>query len=165
MDRGSQTGLADDYKPVAADFALLRKAMPAFVRLQAEGKLQAAVEEEFVGGQMLYCDNYDILVRFRPPVRSSGQPLAPSGPPEPSGRVFVGQLGPDEFLIGGFDCALDFKPALVSGLTAAQALSMEEGEFVGGEWKRTEIRNGDMSSAGLVFRTEGALVRIKLMRY
>ena len=165
MDRGSQTGLADDYKPVAADFALLRKAMPAFVRLQAEGKLQAAVEEEFVGGQMLYCDNYDILVRFRPPVRSSGQPLAPSGPPEPSGRVFVGQLGPDEFLIGGFDCALDFKPTLGSGLTGAQALSMEEGEFAGGEWKRTGIRIGDMSSAGLVFRTDGALVRIKLMRY
>ena len=114
---------------------------------------------------MLYFDNYDILVRFRPPVRSSGQPLAPSGPPEPSGRVFVGQLGPDEFLIGGFDCALDFKPALGSGLAAAQALSMEEGEYVGSEWKRTEIRNGDMSSAGLVFRTEGALVRIKLMRY
>ncbi len=42
---------------------------------------------------------------------------------------------------------------------------MEEGEYVGGEWKRTEIRNGDMSSAGLAFRTDGALVRIKLMRY
>jgi hypothetical protein len=165
MDRGSQPGLADDYKPVAADFALLRKAMPVFARLQSEGRLQAAVEEEFVGGQMLYFDNYDILVRFRPPVRSSGQPPAPSGPPDPSGRVFVGQLGQDEFLVGGFDCALDFKPALGSRLTGAQALSMEEGEYTGGEWKRTEIRNGDMSSAGLAFRTGGALVRIKLMRY
>ncbi len=79
--------------------------------------------------------------------------------------MFVGELGPDEFLVGGFDCALDFKPALGSGLTAVQALSLEEGEYAGGEWKRTEIRNGDMSSAGLVFRTEGSLVRIKLMRY
>ncbi len=41
---------------------------------------------------------------------------------------------------------------------------MEEGEYAGSEWKRTEICNGDMSSAGLIFRTEGALVRIKLMR-
>ncbi len=31
--------------------------------------------------------------------------------------------------------------------------------------KRTEIRNGDMTGAGSVFRTEGTPVRIRLMRY
>jgi hypothetical protein len=110
---------------------------------------------------MLYFDGYDILVRFRPPNRYTGQPVTPV----PAGRVLVGQLGPDEFLIAGFDAALDFKPALGSAYTGAQFLLVEEGRYENGVWARTNLRVGDFTSGGLGFPPDGALIRAKLMRY
>jgi hypothetical protein len=50
-----------------------------------------------------------------------------TGPPELSGRVLVGQLGPDEFLIMGFDADLVFRPAWGSHYTGAQFVEVEEG--------------------------------------
>ena len=66
---------------MAANFRVLKSALPVIADLQAAGKLQAAVEEEAIPGRMLYFDGYDILVRFRPPVRGSSQPSAATGPP------------------------------------------------------------------------------------
>jgi hypothetical protein len=74
-------------------------------------------------------------------------------------------LGPDEFLVAGFDAALDFKPSLDTEYTAAQGLLIEEGVYDNGVWKPTWLINGDISDAGLVLRTEGNLIKIKLMRY
>ena len=153
------------FMDMAANFRVLKTALPVIADLQVKGKLQAAVEEEFIPGRELAFDGYDILVRFRPPVRSSGKPLAASGPPEPSGRVLIGQLGADEFLIAGFDAAVDFKPSLDSGFTSAQGLLVEEGVYDNGEWKPTWLINGDISDAGVGLGTRGSLIKIKLMRY
>jgi hypothetical protein len=150
---------------MGANFRILKTALPVIADLQVKGKLQAAVEEEFIPGRELAFDGYDILVRFRPPVRSSGKPLEASGPPVPSGRVLVGQLGPDEFLLAGFDASIDFKPSLNSGFTAAQGLSIEEGVFDNGVWKPTSLINGDISDDGLSLGSQGNLIKIKLMRY
>jgi len=165
MDAGPGDELAQGFTDMAADFRVLKTALPVIADLQAKGKLQAAVEEEFISGRMLYFDNYDVLVRFRPPVRSSGQPLAASGPPVPSGRVLVGQLGPDEFLIAGFDAALDFKPTMGSEFTGVQGLLIEEGVYENGVWKPTYLRNGNITDGGLVLQSQGNLVKAKLMRY
>jgi hypothetical protein len=165
VDGGAGPELPEGFEAMGDNFRVLGGALPAIAELQAAGKLQAAVEEEFIPGRMLYFDHYDILVRFRPPVRNSGRPLAPSGPPEPSGRVLVGQLGPDEFLIAGFDAALDFKPPMESGFSGAQSLQVEEGRYVNGAWQRTDLRVGDTTSAGLVLPSRGALLRVRLMRY
>ena len=165
MDAGPGDEPAPGFTDMAANFRVLKTALPALADLQSKGKLQAAVEEEHIPGRMLYFDNYDILVRFRPPVRSSDLPLAPSGPTAPSGRVLVGQLGPDEFLIAGFDAALDFKPTTGSEFTGAQGLLIEEGVYEDGVWKPTNQRNGNITDGGLGFRSQGALIKIKLMRY
>jgi hypothetical protein len=165
FDSGPGTELSPQFADIAASFRVVRSALPAIADLQAAGKLKAAVEEDFIPGRMLYFDGYDILVRFRPPVRRSGQPLASSGPSVPSGRVLVGQLGPDEFLIAGFDAALDFKPPMGSGLTDVQFLRVEEGIYENGQWKPTLLRNGDFTSAGLRFPSGGVLIQAKLMRY
>jgi hypothetical protein len=99
-------------------------------------------------------------------VRSSGKPLEASGPPVPSGRVLIGQLGPDEFLLAGFDASIDFKPSLNSGFTSAQGLLIEEGVFDNnGVWKPTSLINGDISDDGLSLGSQGNLIKIKLMRY
>jgi len=165
FDSGPSTELSPQFADIAANFRVVRSALPVIADLQVAGKLKAAVEEDFIPGRMLYFDGYDILVRFRPPVRSSGQPLAASGLSVPSGRVLVGQLGPDEFLIAGFDAALDFKPPMGSGLTNVQFLQVEEGVYENSQWKPTLLRNGDFTSAGLRFPSGGALIRAKLMRY
>lgn len=165
IDYGPESGLSSMFVPMAESFRVIKPVLSKIAELQAAGKLQAAVEEEFIPGRMLYFDGYDILVRFRPPRRSSGQPLTPTGPPEPSGRVLVGQLGQNEFLFVGFDAALDFKPSLGSQYTGVQFLLVEEGIYDNGVWKRTGLRNGDFTDRGLTFPSEGAVIRAELMRY
>jgi hypothetical protein len=165
VDLGPGDGLSSMFVPMAENFRVISPVLTKLTELQAAGRLQAAVEEDFISGRMLYFDGYDILVRFRPPFRMAGQPLASTGPPEPSGRVLVGQLGPDEFLFVGFDAALDFKPSLGSQYTGVQILLVEEGIYEDGVWKRTGIRNGDFISYGLRFPSQGAVIRARLMRY
>jgi hypothetical protein len=161
VDQGAdlETGFAD----VAADFRLLGSALPEIADLQAAGRLQAAVEEDGIPGRMLYFDGYDVLARFRPPVGYTG--VAPATSAAPSGRVLMGQLGADEFLIAGFDAALDFKPALGSKFTGAQFLLVEEGAYDNGVWRRSQLRNGDFTDSGLVFPPRGALIKARLTRY
>jgi Beta-galactosidase len=165
IDAGSGDELVPAFIDIAANFSILRKALPVIADLQAKGKLQAAVEEEFIPGRMLYFDNYDVLVRFRPPVSSSSQPLTKSGLPVPSGRVLIGQLGPDEFLIAGFDAAIEFKPTLGSEFTGAQGLLIEEGLYEQGIWKCTYLLNGNITDGGIFLSSQGNLIKIKLLRY
>jgi len=165
VDSGPGTELTSQFTDIAAGFGLLKSALPVLAELQAAGKLKAAVEEDSIPGRMLYFDGYDMLVRFHPPTRGASQPGAPVIPPVPSGRVLVGQLGPDEFLLAGFDAALEFKPSMGSDYTSVQSVLVEEGLYEDGVWKPTYLRNGDTTSAGLGLPSRGALLKIKLMRY
>lgn len=162
VDYCSGNELGPQFADMAANFRVLKSALPVIAELQGTGKLKAAVEEESILGRMLYFDRYDILVRFRPPHGYGSQPTAPS---VPSGRVLVGQLGPDEFLIMGFDAALDFRPPMGSGYTGAQFLLAEEGLYENGIWKPTERLNGDFITSGLRLPSEGVTIRAKLIRY
>jgi len=113
------------------------------------------VEEDFIRSRTLTFDNYDVFVHFRPAGEGLGLAPTVTGPPEPSGRALVGQLGPDEFLIMGFDAELVFRPAWGSHYTDAQFVEVEEGVYENGVWKRTEIRNGDFSDRGIVLPSRG----------
>jgi hypothetical protein len=165
VDGGAPGGISPQFADHAANFGLIESAVPVIANLQAAGKLQCAVEEDAIRSRTLIFDNYDIFVHFRPMVRASGLPLAATGPAQPSGRVMVGQLGPDEFLIMGFDADLDFRPAWGSSFTGAQFVQVEEGVYDNGVWKRTEIRNGDFSTRGISLPGKGAMVRAKAVRY
>jgi hypothetical protein len=165
VDTGAADGISPRFAAVAANFGVIGSALPVISQLQAAGKLKAAVEEDFIRSRTLTFDNYDVFVHFRPAVRASGLPLAVAGPSEPSGRALVGQLGPDEFLIMGFDADLQFRPAWGSRYTGAQFVEVEEGVYENGVWKRTEIRNGDFSDRGIVLSSRGAIVRAKAIRY
>ena len=72
-------------------------------------------------------------------------------------------MGPDEFLIAGFDAALDFKPTPGSEFTGVQGLLIEEGVYENGVWKPTNQRNGNITDGGLSVARH--LIKIKLMRY
>jgi hypothetical protein len=167
FDSSSGMWLNPQFGDIAANFRVVKPALPVIAQLQAAGKLQAAVEEVAIPGRNLYFDRYDILVRFRPPARSSAPATGATAlePSAPTGRVLVGELSPDEFLIAGFDAALDFKPPMGSEFSSAQFLLVEEGTYEKGEWKTTRLRNGNMSTGGLRFPADGALIKVKLMRY
>ena len=167
FDGGQGTELSPQFADMADNFRVVKSALPVIAQLQASGKLQAAVEEEAIPGRMIYFDRYDILARFRPSGRGTAPAVARTAIDQapPSGRVLVGELGPDEFLFAGFDVALDFKPPMGSDYTSAQFLLVEEGVYENGVWKTTRLRNGYMAASSLSFPSEGVLIKAKLMRY
>ena len=162
VDGGPGQDVSPEFTDMAADFRLLKPALPVIAGLQGTDKLKAAVEEEAIPGRMLYFDGYDILVRFHPPARNAPPAAAPA---VPSGRVLVAQLGRDEFLLAGFDAALDFKPPMGSKFTRTQFLLVEEGTYGNGVWQRTFLRNGNFSIGGVTLSPQGSMVRVKLMKY
>src|ERR1035437_4136670 len=89
-------------------------------------------------------------------------------PEEPSARVMIAELGPDEFLVMGFESSVEWRPVQGSDFTAAQFISVEEGVFEGGVWKRTLLgrtAQGDYAGPTVSLSAQGALMRVKLMRY
>ena len=151
------------------DFRVVKSALPVIAELQGTGKLKAAIEEEGITGRNLIFDRYDLLVRYRPQsVALAPAPPPPPRSPTPSARVLVGELGPDEFLIMGFDSTVDFRPALGSGYTAAQFLEVEQGVYENGAWKQTvhgRTYQGSYDPPRVTLPEPGAVYRVKLMRY
>ena len=90
-------------------------------RSAAEGEAGGGHRGRKVRGKNLIFDQYQVLVRFRPQSAGHGDAHA-VGP----GRVLMGELGPDEFLILGFDSAVDFRPRVGSKYTAAQLLQADQ---------------------------------------
>ena len=147
---------------LGADYRLINATMPAILELQAAGKLRAAIADDVIRGKNLIFYRYHLLARFTTP------PAPPSQPPTPSARVLVGELGPDEFLILGFNAAVDIRPTMGTGFTAAQFLQVEEGVYENGVWKRTNIGRtyqGSYTPPSISLPAQGAIYRVKLMRY
>ena len=159
-----------DMAAVGANFRLARGALPAIAELQGTEKLKAAVEERGTGARNLIFTNYDVMVRFHPrgrqPAESTGP--FPSTAAEPSGRVLVAELGPDEFLVMGFGSAVEFRPVQGSDYTAAQLISNEQGVYENGVWRTTAVgqtAQGDYTGPIVTLPETGALVKVKLMKY
>jgi len=115
VDSGTGPELESRFLDQGADYRLVKATMPAVTDMQAEGKLKAAIEEEGVRAKNLIFDRYHFLVRYIP------VPATPAQPSIPSARVLVGELGPDEYLIMGFNATADIRPTVGSGFTAAQS--------------------------------------------
>jgi hypothetical protein len=80
----------------------------------------------------------------------------------------IAELGPDEFLIMGFESSVEWRPVQGSDYTAAQFSEVEEGIFENGVWKPTVLGNtsqGDYAGPTVNLSAQGALMRVKLMKY
>jgi hypothetical protein len=145
--------------------------MPAVTGLQAAGKLKAAIADDIIRGKNLIFDRYHLLVRFLAAPGTPPPTPTPGGPPPspaPAARVLVGELGPDEFLIMGFNAAVDIRPTVGTGFTAAQFLQVDEGVYENGVWKTTNrgrTYQGSYTPPSVSLPAQGAIVRVKLMRY
>jgi hypothetical protein len=168
---GGGEALRPDMAAIAADFRVVRSALPIIAGLQGTEKLKAAVEETGTGARNLIFTNYDALVRFRPPGRQPAGSVgaaAAAGPVEPSARALIAELGPDEFLVMGFESSVEFRPVQGSAFTAAQLLVEETGEYVDGVWKPSAPglkAQGDYSGPLVNLPAIGSMVKIKLMSY
>ena len=149
---------------VAMNFALFGPASSAFRSLSDTGHLKAAVEEEGLANPGMSFDQFDVAVRFGPVLNGYGGPRG-RGNPQRNGRVLVGQISADEFLIGGMNANIIFAPKLGSALTHAMLVTVEEGHFADGVWHTERLLNGDETAFGLTLKPHGSLLKVKVRAY
>lgn len=152
-DKRDKEKLDQKFAGIAANYRLLRPAIPVITALQGSGKLQAAGEEDGLGDELLHFSQYDLLLSYGFPTYKEGK--------EMTGRVLVGELAPDEFILLGFDTRFQFRPRLGSGFSTAELISVEEGTFENGIWKKIRNWNGDEVYHSTL-TPEGVILKIKL---
>jgi len=143
------------FSGIAANYMLFSKASDKILELQGTGNLKAAVEEHGLPEKLLSFENYDVLFQF-------GYPRFKK-PGNVTGRVLIGQLAEDEFLVLGFDSKFIFRPKYGSEYSTAEFVRAEEGYYKDGKWQLTRLWNGDALYHS-VLPPEGAILKIKLRR-
>jgi hypothetical protein len=170
-------------EPTAQNYRLIDPMMRDVARLNFEGKLQATAEVEDQPAQTLHFGDWDAVVSYG--VGRRGGPA--KGNPEPMGRVLVAQLKGNQFLVTGFNCRVDFRPAgteqqrksqqIVNGTGQTpsalidgkwkhrQFLRVEEGTYEDGTFKPQRILNGDQTDWGLDFNSIPGVLRVSVATY
>jgi beta-galactosidase GanA len=127
---------------------------------EAPEKHTEDVDFSNVGG---VAPRWKATVSFGLPTFWSDKP-AP-GNPQLQGEALLVQLGPDEFLVTGAHCRIDFTALAAAGAKQRMWISVEEGSYLNGEWRRTRLWNGDQTDYGLNFTNMPQLLRVRLAAY
>jgi beta-galactosidase GanA len=145
----------------ARNYRLFRPMQREWARLAFEGKVWGVAEPtdpEAGHSQKLDLGRYTANVTFG---RGQFGVEPPKGNAEPLGGVAVAQLGPDEYLVTGFDARIEF------GLKDAGGGNLifdrvEEGHFDHGKWVFERVWNGDQTDYGLNFTSVPQVLRVRL---
>ena len=164
--------------PTATNYRLFRPMAREIARLNFEGKLQTAVQEEkepnpaqlaaapasqgLAGppDRVLDLDGWNAAVAFGTFGRNGARPK--TIPAEPGGRVLVAQLGENQFLVTGLAARVVFYPTGKWSGRVWQYLAVEEGEYENGVFKPQRILNGDQTDWGLIFAATPTVLRVSL---
>ena len=149
--------------PFALNYELVGPMQREVARLNFEGKLQAVSEEKGKPSQNLTFSSWDISVAYGLPQFGPGN--NPKGNSEPAGGALVAQLGDDQFLVTGFFCRVDFRPAGVNASKQRQFMRVEEGTYKDGNFHPIRIWNGDQTDWGLNFSSVQQVLRVSLGTY
>lgn len=179
--------LTPEMQAVVNGFRLLGSFTPELAALKFAGKLRTAVEEDGISQKEL-----DFAADGTPLRMGSGSaPVVPahtawrvvvSFPPSydpPSatisttsgttglheGRVVVASLGPNQFLVAGIDCRVEFALPVNPGGKQSQMLKVQEGHYDGTTWVPSRLWNGDETDHGLNFGGKGSLLHVTLGSY
>lgn len=127
-----------------------------------EGPEQRQPQQIWLGGYTLHVafekgGGYDV---------TAGNTGAPAPPPSPAGGLVIA-TGQDEFLLAGIGITTTFQ---LRGNTGMQVglLSVEEGQFVDGQWRHLRWLNGDQTNQGRHVRLDPgrfSIQRVKLYQY
>jgi hypothetical protein len=174
---------------LAMNFRLIGPMQREIASLNFEGKLQAVAEPlRYKGGdqgkltQTLPFGSWNAVVSYG---TSRGGPAL--GNPTPTGRVLVAQLKANQFLVAGYFCRVDFRPAgteqqrktqhIVEGTGQTpsalidgkwqhrQFLRVEQGTYENGVFRLIRTQNGDATDWGLNFGEEPVVLRVSLATY
>ncbi|MGA9669087.1 MAG: DUF5597 domain-containing protein [Terracidiphilus sp.] len=182
-EQGGAQGSKDAFlDPMAENYKLIEPMMRDVARMNFEGKLQAVAEVEGQATQTLHFGEWDAVVSY-----GGGRGGQAKGNPEPLGRALVAQLKDNQFLVAGYFCRVDFRPAgteaqrkagrieVGSGQTPSalidgkwqhlQFLRVEEGNYENGSFKFARILNGDQTDWGLGLGSEPNMFRVSVATY
>ena len=171
IDRASDgyvpmSGSRPDEDPLAAvalNYHMVGPIAREAARLNYEGRLQALAEEPQEHTSILSLGRWKAVVTFG--VSAFGLGRDPKGNPEADGRVLVGQLGDNEFLVTGHACRVDFQPADAASREQREYLRVEEGTYYNGTFRTARIWNGDQTDWGLNFGPAPVVLRVRLGAY
>ncbi len=144
--------------PWAMNYRLVGPMQREIARLNFEGKLQATAEEKGKVTETLPFGPWEAVVSY-----GASRNNRALGNPEPTGRVLVAQLKDNQFLVAGFFCRVDFRPA--DAEQHRQFLRVEEEAYENGVFKFLRIWNGDETDWGLNFGAEPVVLRVSLATY
>lgn len=154
-DQRDKEKLDQKFEAIAKNYHLLSGAIHPITQLQGTGQLYAAGEEQGMSEYLLRLKNYDLLLNYGFPTYKDRS--------KQTGRILVGQLGEDEFLLIGFDTKFTFRSSFASGYHDAEFVLAEQGHYEGDQWVRERIWNGDELYHSTL-PAEGAILKIKLRR-
>lgn len=160
----TSSGIPDGLQDLADTYRVVAGATPLLAQAKKYGKLRSAVEQEGAGTLVLDFGDYEAMAQFGPMNYGYGGARA-AGTPKKSGRLLIGQTGPEEFVVAGFDTTVNFRPRYGSAAPRADFVSAEEGSYEDGEWKARRQLSGDEIFFGLRIPKSGAVVKVKLMKY
>jgi len=159
-------------------FRLLGSFAAELAALKFAGKVQTAVEEDGISQKELEFDDagaaapspvpaWRAVVSFPPSYDPPAAPVSTTSDTRGlhEGRVVVASLGPNEFLVAGIDCRVQFALPVHSGGRQAQMLKVEEGRYDGTTWVPLRLWNGDETDYGLNFGGRGSLLRVTMGSY
>lgn len=154
-----------DGKPLelyAENYALIGSMDREIARLNLEGSLKTAVEEEGATQSSLDFGKWNATISFG--YSQADGSRTPPGTKDHHGRALVAQLGADEFLVTGIDARAEFRLASAHQ-GHMQILRVEEGHYENGTWRFSRLWNGDQTDFGLNFTHQGRVVRVRLGTY
>jgi len=153
-------GPQDQFAPAAQNYRLIGPMMRDIARLNFEGNLQAIAEETGTPSQTLHFGEWNATISYGGG-RGGRAPAVSTAPP--TGRALVARLSDNQFLVAGYNCRVDFRPAAAD--KRRQFMRVEEGTYEGGAFKFTRILNGDETDYGLNLRGEPIALRVSLGVY
>ena len=134
-----------------------------------QGRVRGVAEDSAVHTQHVSLPAVDAVPARWSATVSYGQPSFYSSKPAPGnitpqGEALIVALGPDEFLVAGVQCRVDFNALEQSGHTRQRMwLSVEEGTYEAGVWRTSRLWNGDQTDYGLNFTGRPQLLRVHLV--
>ncbi len=152
-------GPQDQFAPTAQNYRLIAPMMRDIARLNFEGKLHAVAEEKGTPTNTLPFGVWNAVVSYG----GGRNNRAPTGNAEPAGRALVAQVADNQFLVAGYFCRVDFRPAAAD--KRRQFIRVEEGTYENGVFKFIRILNGDETDYGLNLRAEPIALRVALGVY
>jgi beta-galactosidase GanA len=152
----------DRLSPVGTNFRIVAPIMRQVAQLQYDGKLLAFAEDADVHVQGAEFAGWKVSVSYGVP---RGYGKDPIGNPAPIGGAIIGSTGPDEFLVTGHACRVDFRPPASAPKAQREYLRVEEGFYEGSVFVPTRIWNGDETDYGLAFGSTPVALRVRVRAY